>query len=123
MKLTGVFKVFGHAIFAHQPVIELGPVLDAVNQTLVIDDNKQIIVRLVALCSMGFIDPCSACIAAVQNDLEDAPGLLPVVPRQREGVIEFFEDKLHHALKLALFLRWQMIEFGAHYTTSSKQLE
>ena len=69
----------GEAIFAHQPVIELGPVLDAVNQTLVIDDNKQIIVRLVALSSMGFIDPCSACIAAVQNDLEDAPGLLPVV--------------------------------------------
>lgn len=114
---------FGHAVLAHQPVIELRPVLDPVDQPLVVDDDEQIVVRLVALGRMRLVDPSSAGIAAVENDLENATGLLPLVLRQRKGIIEFFENQLHHALKFALLLRRQMIEFGAHYWTFSKHLE
>src|SRR3546814_15477107 len=38
--------------------------------------------------------------------------------REREGVVELLEDQLHHALKLALLLRGQMVEFSAHGQTS-----
>lgn len=47
---------------------------------------------------MRLIDPCSARIAAVENDLENATGLLPFMLGKRERVIKLFEDQLHHAL-------------------------
>ena len=40
---------------------------------------------------------------------------------EREGIVEFFEDKLHDALDLALLLRGKMIEVGLHRLISSKQ--
>src|SRR3546814_116565 len=53
-----------------------------------------------------------------RSHLEDAPGLFPLMLREREGVVELLEDQLHHALKLALLLRGQMVEFSAHGQTS-----
>src|SRR3546814_1066128 len=49
-----------------------------------------------------------------RSHLEDAPGLFPLMLREREGVVELLEDQLHHALKLALLLRGQMVVFSAH---------
>ncbi len=69
---------------------------------------------------MPFVDPGAARIAAVENDLKDASGLLPLVPGEREGVVELLEDQLHHALKLALLLRWQLFEVGLHLSDPSK---
>lgn len=57
---------------------------------------------------------CAACIATIEYHLEDAPRLLPLVFGKREGAVELLEDQLHHALKLALLLRGQMIKIGAH---------
>ncbi len=42
-----------HAIFAHESVIELHPVFDPVGQPLVVDYDKQIIVRPVAFGGMS----------------------------------------------------------------------
>jgi hypothetical protein len=113
----------GHAIFAHQPVIELRPVFDPVDQPLVVDDNEQVVVRLIALGGMRLIDPGTARVAAVEDHLEDAPGFLPFVPGEREGIVELFEDQLHHAFQLALLLWRQVIKVGLHYPTPSKMLE
>lgn len=37
----------GQAIFAHQPIIELRPILDPIGEPLVVDDDEQIVVGLV----------------------------------------------------------------------------
>jgi hypothetical protein len=50
----------GDAVFAHQPVIDLGPVFDAIGQPLVVDDDQQVIVRLVALGGVWLVDPVAA---------------------------------------------------------------
>jgi hypothetical protein len=67
---------------------------------------------------VGLVNPGAACVAAVEDNLEDPSGLLPLVLGKREGVVELLEDQLHHALQLALLLRWQMVEVGAHRSAS-----
>ena len=72
---------------------------------------------------MWLIDPGAARIAAVEDHLQDASRLLPLVLGEREGVFELLKDQLHHVFNLALLLRWQMIEVGLHHPTPSKVLE
>lgn len=102
------------AIFAHQPLIELGPVLDPIREPLVADDDQEVEVGPVALGGVRLVDPGAARIASVEDDLEDASDLLPLVRGEGKGVVKLLENQLHHALKLALPLRGQVIKVGAH---------
>jgi hypothetical protein len=63
---------------------------------------------------MRLIDLGATCIATIVDHLQDATGLLPLLTDEREGVVEFPEDQLYHALRLALLLRGQMTKIGAH---------
>ena len=108
------------AVFAHQPVIELGPVFDPVGQPLVVDDDKQIVIRLIALRGMRFVDLGAARIAAIKDDLQNSSGLFPLMLCERKSVVELLEDQLHHALQLALFLWWEMVEIASHLFQPSK---
>jgi hypothetical protein len=105
---------FGDRQFAVEPVLGGGPEFDAVGEPVVVDDDQQVEVRLVAFGGMGLIDPSAARIAAVENDLEDAPLLLPVRGRNGGRVAEFLEQDLDDTLKLALLGWRQMIEAGPH---------
>ena len=78
---------------------------------------------MVALGGVRLVDPGPARIAAVEDDLKDPAGLLPVMLGQCEGVVEFLEDQLDDAFQLALLLRRQMIEVGLHQSVPSKLLE
>src|SRR3546814_15462084 len=82
-KIDRGFDGSGDAVLAHQPVIDLGPVFDAVGEPLVIDHDQQIIVGLVALCGMRLIDPTASRLPALKHAHENAPALLPFVPAQQ----------------------------------------
>ena len=105
----------GNAVLAHQPVIDLGPALHPVGQALVVDDDEQVIIRLVAFGGVRLVDPVPTRVAAVENDLEDTALLLPFVLGQRKGVLELLEDQLDHAFQFALLVGRQMVEIAAHH--------
>ena len=63
---------------------------------------------------MGLVDPAAARIGAVEDDLEDAALLLPVLGRERARLLEFLEQDLHHALELALLGGRKMVDISAH---------
>ena len=78
--------------------------------------------HLVPLSGVRLVDPGPAREAAVENDLENAPGFFPVVLRQRKRILELFEDQLNHAFQLAPLLRGQVIEVRLHQSMPSKLL-
>lgn len=80
------------AIAANKPVIELRPIFYAIGQPLVVDDDQQIIVRLISLSRARLVDPAAARIAPKEDDLEYAPRLLPGMVRERKGMLEFLES-------------------------------
>ena len=51
---------------------------------------------------MRLVDPASARIGTVKDDLLDPPLLLPLLRCKRGRFAKFFEEDLHHALELAL---------------------
>jgi len=104
----------GNAVFAHQPLVEPGPVFDPVGEPLVVDHDQQVIVGLVALGGVRFVDPAAARIRAVEHDLENAAGLLPFVAGERKGVTELFKDDCDHPLELALLAGRKVVKLGAH---------
>jgi hypothetical protein len=104
--------------FAVEPVLGGRPEFDAIGQLVVVDDDEQIEVGLIALGGVRFIDPAAARIAAVEDDLENARVLLPVGRRDRGCVAEFLEQNLDDALQLALLGRWKMVETGLHRSSS-----
>jgi hypothetical protein len=59
-EVDGGSKRAGNSILAHQSVIKFGPVFDAVGEALVVDDNQQIKVALVALGCVRLVDPSAA---------------------------------------------------------------
>ena len=69
-----------------------------------------------------FIDPmidCKVCKGRFRADkLEEAVCLKHPNkrPGECEGVFKFLKQDLHHALKLALLVGWEMIKVGAHQT-------
>src|SRR3546814_1397938 len=63
---------------------------------------------------MRFIDPSAARITAVEDDFRNPPLALPVLRRERQDILEFFEDDLDEPFELALFVRGEMIETAAH---------
>ena len=114
MKLTGVRSVLVIASSRLSRSSAFTQYCDAVGQPLVVDDDQQVEVGLVALGRVRLVDPAAARIGAVKDDLEDAALLLPVLGRKRARLLEFLEQDLHHALELALLGRRKMIEVGAH---------
>jgi len=97
-----------------QPVFELQPVIDALGQPLVVDDDQQIEIGSIALGRVRLIDPAAPGVAAIKDQLLDPALLLPLVRGQRQRILEFFEDDLLHALKLALLVGRKVIEIGTH---------
>ena len=67
---------------ADQSFVELRPIGDTICLPFAVDDNEEIIVRLLALGCMGFIDPTAARIASIKNDLLDPALLLPLPCRK-----------------------------------------
>src|SRR3546814_20733361 len=69
-------------------------------------------VRTIALCGVRLVDPATARIAAVEDDLVDPTLLFPAHGAERDRILEFFEDDRLHTFELALLVRRKMIEFG-----------
>src|SRR3546814_3606094 len=63
---------------------------------------------------MRFIDPSAARITAVEDDFRNPPLALPVLRRERQDILEFFEDDLDDPFEFALFVRGELIETAAH---------
>jgi hypothetical protein len=59
------------------------------------------------------IDPVSAGIGAVEDDLLDATLALPVLRPERDLLLEIFEQDLQDAFQLALLGRRKMTEIGS----------
>lgn len=114
MKLTGVRSVLVIDSSRNEPVLGFLPVSHPVSQALVVDDDEEVIVRLIALGGMRFVDPIAARIGAVEDDPEDASLLFPVLGRERARFLEFLEQYLDDPFKFALLGRGQMIDVGAH---------
>src|SRR3546814_19111547 len=68
------------------------PVVDGVGQTLVADDDEQVEIRTRPLRRVLLVDPVAARIGAIEDDLEDAALLLPVLGRQSRRIAEFLEQ-------------------------------
>src|SRR5438309_8071403 len=62
---------------AVEPLLGLAPIFHPIGQPLVVDDDEEIIVRLIAFGGMRLIDEGAASIRAVEDDLEDPALLLP----------------------------------------------
>jgi hypothetical protein len=103
----------GDRHLAHQPLVGAIPVGRAIGELVLIDDNQQVVVRLITFLGVRLVDPAAARIAAEKNDLEDAPGLA-LAGGELGRVTEFLKYNLDDALELALLGRRQMIEIGAH---------
>jgi hypothetical protein len=54
---------------------------DAVRQPLVVDDDQQVIIELIAFGCVRLTDPAAPRVATVQNDLLDPPLTLPLLRR------------------------------------------
>jgi hypothetical protein len=54
-----------------EPVVGAGPEFRPVGQLLMIDDDEEIEIGLVALGGVRLVDPAAAGVASVENDLED----------------------------------------------------
>jgi hypothetical protein len=105
----------GDRELAVEPLLRLRPRLNPIRQALVVDDDQQVKVRLVAFCRVRLVDPAAACVRAVEDDLEDAALLFPVLGREDARFLELLEQDLHNALELALLGRRKMIQIGAHF--------
>ena len=103
-----------HRQFANEPIVELRPIVRPIGQPLVVDDDQQVIVRLIALRRVRLVNPATPCIAAVEDDLGNPALALPVLRRERQRVLEFLEDDLDDALDLALLVRGKMFEAALH---------
>src|SRR3990167_2931147 len=115
-KIHGRVQVLVDRKFADEPVIKLQPIIDALRQTLVVDDDEQIKVGQISLCGMGLIDPAAAGIAAIQDNFFDPPFLLPLLLGERQCILEFLENDLYNALQFALLIRGEMVQVGTHDT-------
>src|SRR3546814_15142455 len=98
-------------------VVELRPIFDAVGQALVVHDDQQIIVGLIALGGVRLIDPAAAGIAAIENDLRNAALALPVLSSERQRLVAFLETALQDQFELALLLRRELIEHAQPFSS------
>lgn len=104
----------GDAEFPVQPVFQLEPIGHTIGQPLVVDDDQQIEIGTIALGSVRLVNPATARIAALEDDLLDPAALFPFMPCERHDVLEFLEDHFDYALQFALLVGWKMIEISAH---------
>lgn len=98
----------------HEAVLRLVPVGREICEFPVIDDDQQIVIRLVSLPRVRLIDPCSSAVGPEEDDLQNAATLLEVGRSLLEGVLEFLVQDLDDARELALFSLRKMIEAGLH---------
>jgi hypothetical protein len=107
--------VVGDTNLAIKPVFQCHPVFSPVAQTGVVDDDQQIIVRLVALGGVRLVDPAAARIAAVEHQLLDARPLFPGSVGERQNGVEFLEDDLTDAFSASLAVFGaEVLETAAH---------
>ena len=90
-EVDGRAKRLGDRQLANEPVLGLLPIADTVGQALIVDDIQKIEVRLVAPGHVRLIDPAAAGVRTVEDDLENAALLLPVLGRKRDRLAEFLE--------------------------------
>ncbi|MNS73915.1 hypothetical protein D3C72_1073740 [compost metagenome] len=100
---------------AQDRVFRVPPVVSDVGQLLMADDNQQIEVGKVAV--LWLIDPVSARIRAEEDDLQHhpaAPPLLRAAPAAVLGSLETGQQRVPHALKLALLPLREMVQIRPH---------
>src|SRR3546814_2193754 len=64
--------------FQAKAFAQVGPILHVIGQALIIDDDEQIPVRVLADPRVRLIHPIAACMAAVENDLENLAVDFPI---------------------------------------------
>jgi hypothetical protein len=100
-------QLLGDAIIAEEPVLGLVPVIDQIGQPLVVDDDEDVVIRIIAANRIG--DPVAARIASVEDDLENAALLLPLLRRKRSRVLELGEEDFDDAREVLLLAARKMV--------------
>ena len=98
----------------HQPVLGLVPALVQFRDDLVVDDDKEVVIALVALGRVRFVHPFVAGVGTEQDDFQDTALFLLRAFRFAEGGLEFLVQDFHDALQFALLPDRQVIEIGFH---------
>src|SRR3546814_5805972 len=83
--------------FQAKAFAQVGPILHVIGQALIIDDDEQIPVRVLADPRVRLIHPIAACMAAVENDLENLAVDFPITAGEAQRILELLEDDAHDA--------------------------
>src|SRR5206468_7919006 len=113
-EIDGGAKSLRDRELAVEPLLGLAPIFHPIGQPLVVDDDEEIIVRLIAFGGMRLIDEGAAGVRAVKNDLEDPALLLPLLGRKAPRLLELLEQDCDDPFQLALLGGRQMIDVAAH---------
>src|SRR3546814_20440285 len=98
---------------ADQLLLGLGPIGGAFGQLLLADDDENVLSRFILVSRQRRIDPVAACVAAEEDDLEDASALAPPGCLFGRGT-KRVEDSRDDLIQLALLDGGKVIEIGAH---------
>src|SRR3546814_13085112 len=106
--------------FQAKAFAQVGPILHVIGQALIIDDDEQIPVRVLADPRVRLIHPIAACMAAVENDFENLAVDFQITAGEAQRILELLEDDAHDAPYFLPLLWRKAGQAGFHGVASQR---